>query len=44
MKKEKEVKRCKECGYRLNDYDEKCDTCGACINMGIKCSCGACGK
>ena len=34
-------KRCRVCNYRLDDYDPKCDTCGACIDMGNRCACGA---
>ena len=39
--KYKDVKRCHNCGYELRDYPSKCNTCGACVSMGIVCSCGA---
>jgi len=34
------AKNCVICGYRLDDYNEECDTCGACINAGYDCACG----
>lgn len=33
------MSQCIVCGYKLKGYNEKCDTCGACINNGHKCAC-----